>query len=78
MIATGSFIIVLVVNELCQHLLDVIQSRLLSFESLLLSLHAPMEIIIMVVVSNVDRHNPCVLRANCGRGSIVVVFFFII
>ena len=53
MIVTDDFIIVLVIYELCQYLLDAIQSRLLSFGRLLLSLHTPREIITMVVVSHV-------------------------
>jgi len=56
-IATDHVVIVPIVQELCRHLLDVFQSCLLNFDSLLLSIHMPMEIIIMLVVSHVDRHN---------------------
>ena len=60
-IATGGFIIVLVIQELYQHLLNVIQSRLLSSESLLLSLYTLMEIIIMVIVGHISQHSPYLL-----------------
>jgi len=67
MIATGGVIIVLVAGYFLE-LLD---------GSLLLDLYTLTELIIMVIVSHVDRHNPCLFRAEGSRGSIVAGFFFI-
>jgi len=78
MIATDHFVIAPVVQELCQYLLNIFQSCLLSFESLLLGLNTPAEIIIVIIFGHVDRHKPRLFRANCGRGSIVDGFFFIV
>ena len=58
--------------------MNVIQSRLLNFESLILSLYTPMEIIIMVIVGHVSWLSPYLLWANCGRGGIAAGFTFIV
>ena len=53
----------IVVGSVCQevskYLLDVFQGFLLSLKSLLLCLHAAMEVIIIVVVGHVSRYEPC-------------------
>jgi len=52
-ITTGCVIIILICQELIQHLLDVVQGFLLGLESLLLCLHATTEIIIIIDISHV-------------------------
>ena len=45
-----SFIIVQVVQELSQHVLDIVQGLILSPRSFLLGLKAAMEVIIVIVI----------------------------
>ena len=54
MIATASVVVVSVIQELCQHLLDIIQGFLLSPESFLLCFHAMTEVIIIIVIDHVS------------------------
>ena len=53
-IITLGIIIIMVGEELGEHLLNVVQGFLLNFGGLLLSFHTPMKIHIVVLISLVD------------------------
>ena len=77
-IVISHVIIIPLVQQLCQHLLDIFQSCLLISESLFLSLHTPTEVNIIVIVSHVDWNNPCLSGVDGGRESVTTSFCFII
>jgi len=73
----GGLLIVLIGKELCQHTLDVVQGLLLSPESLLLSLHAAMENILIIVIGHVGQYKSYLDRADGARRSIAANFLLI-
>ena len=56
-VIAGGFLIVLIGEERCHYTLDVVQGLLRSPESLLLNLHAAMEIIVLLSAILIDTNS---------------------